>query len=73
MGNIVTDYEDPDYVADKVEHMGNGYVDEDHLLGLSADSTHFSQEHHQENNDAYNISFNIEKCIIQYHTAIIDR
>ena len=71
MGNKTSKYEDPEYVAHKVEHVAYRYVDEDYLLGLSADSTHFSQEHHQKNDNADNISFYIKRRIIDFHVAII--
>jgi len=71
MRNIAAQNEHPCHVTYEVEHVAYRDVEEYHLLGLSSDRSHLSQEHHRENDDADNIRFDVKKCVVQYHNAII--
>lgn len=71
MREIVSHDQDPDHVADEVQDVADRDIDEDDLLGLSADRMQISHKHHQKDNDAHHIRLYVEKSIIHLHVAII--
>ena len=61
----------PAYVTQKVHDVGKNDIDKDDLLRLASDRPQLPQKQQREDNDAYDIRFNIKPRIIHTNARII--